>query len=370
MNVTLSELRAKTNICLGIAGWKRPFFTSVLGGKVSYVALSQWEKAVRACVEQGRQARIICWASSKPLHLEKVCSMLAIELIYVEDGFIRSSGLGIKLNYPASLTFSREGFHYDPKQQSTLETMLLDAEVTDQDRATGRKLLKTLYESRVSKYNLVGGKSVWPTKKTGKKILVIGQVSDDASMVHGAPGIGGNIGLIQRVFNEETARDPHCSIVYRPHPDVSSGQRNGEVPVSITHAMCDFVSTDSDLTTLIDLADEVHVATSQTGLDALVRGKTVVCHGQPFYAGWGLTVDRNPVNRRTRSRTLEELLFITMIEYPVYFDPWTYEESDVFKTIQHIQSGKPWPQAHKVMTTGMKIRRLLGIKVQKKVQIA
>ena len=31
--------------------------------------------------------------------------------------------------------------------------------------------------------------------------------------------------------------------------------------------------------------------TSLTGFDALLRGKRVVTHGLPFYAGWGLTTD-------------------------------------------------------------------------------
>ena len=35
--------------------------------------------------------------------------------------------------------------------------------------------------------------------------------------------------------------------------------------------------------------------TSLAGFEALLRGKPVTTHGQPFYAGWGLTEDICPV---------------------------------------------------------------------------
>jgi capsular polysaccharide export protein len=47
----------------------------------------------------------------------------------------------------------------------------------------------------------------------------------------------------------------------------------------------------------------------------------VTTHGQPFYAGWGLTEDCCPVPRRTRRRSLDELVAASLILYPVYLDP-------------------------------------------------
>ena len=52
--------------------------------------------------------------------------------------------------------------------------------------------------------------------------------------------------------------------------------------------------------------------------EALLRGKTVVCHGQPFYAGWGLTTDRVATERRGRGLSLDELVAGTLLLYPVY----------------------------------------------------
>jgi capsular polysaccharide export protein len=62
----------------------------------------------------------------------------------------------------------------------------------------------------------------------------------------------------------------------------------------------------------------MHVLTSLAGFEALLRGKAVTCHGQPFYAGWGLTTDRIPHPRRQRTLQLDELVAATLILYPIY----------------------------------------------------
>lgn len=53
-----------------------------------------------------------------------------------------------------------------------------------------------------------------------------------------------------------------------------------------------------------------------------MRGKQVTVHGMPFYAGWGLTIDRGLVpSRRTARRTLDELVAAALLQYPRYLDP-------------------------------------------------
>ncbi len=52
-----------------------------------------------------------------------------------------------------------------------------------------------------------------------------------------------------------------------------------------------------------------------------MRSKHVVTHGTPFYAGWGLTEDMTSVSRRTRSRSLDELVYIALVAYCRYIEP-------------------------------------------------
>ena len=55
-----------------------------------------------------------------------------------------------------------------------------------------------------------------------------------------------------------------------------------------------------------------------------MRGKKVSVHGAPFYAGWGLTTDLGEVPaRRTRRRSLDELVAAALLLYPRYLAPAT-----------------------------------------------
>ena len=80
-----------------------------------------------------------------------------------------------------------------------------------------------------------------------------------------------------------------------------------------------------DIISWIEAVDEVHTLTSTVGFEALMRNKPVFTYGLPFYAGWGLTQDWLDCERRTATRTLEELVYAVLIEYPTYLNPKTGE---------------------------------------------
>jgi capsular polysaccharide export protein len=83
-------------------------------------------------------------------------------------------------------------------------------------------------------------------------------------------------------------------------------------------AHCDEVVVDAGMDGLLKQVDEVHVLTSLAGFEALLRGRAVTTWGCPFYAGWGLTTDALQLERRTRRRTLDELVAAVLILYPTY----------------------------------------------------
>ena len=74
---------------------------------------------------------------------------------------------------------------------------------------------------------------------------------------------------------------------------------------------------------LFEISDRVAVFTSLGGFEALLRNLPVSCYGFPFYYGWGLTDDKFEdkliSKRRNRKLSIEELVFIALIEYPYYF---------------------------------------------------
>jgi len=95
---------------------------------------------------------------------------------------------------------------------------------------------------------------------------------------------------------------------------------------------------------MIEAVDEVHVNTSLAGFEAILRGKKVVTHGQPFYAGWGLTVDRDPPTRRGRQLSLDELVAGSLIRYPLYRSASSGQPCAVEQVVDELARGLRGPR--------------------------
>jgi capsular polysaccharide export protein len=243
-----------------------------------------------------------------------------VPLVRVEDGFVRSVGLGSNLVPPASVTVDRRGIHYDPSRPSDLEDLLADADFPQALLARAERLRETIISAGISKYGN-GAAHAFPPRQIGRRlVLVPGQVEDDMSVRLGGGGLSSNLDLLRRV----RALEPESEIWFRPHPDVDAGHRKGAVRDSDALEHADRIVRGGGMASLLDQVDAVHVLTSLTGFEALLRRRDVTCHGVPFYAGWGLTRDLAKVpDRRGRRLTLDELIAAVLIVYPRYLDPVT-----------------------------------------------
>jgi len=298
------------HVALGMRLWKRGRLQQVFGREKPLIFTESPAAAVQTARHTGRG--ILVWAGKEPADLP------ADILVHrVEDGFLRSRGLGAELVPPLSLVTDDLGIYYDPTRESRLERLIQTPIATDQKTRVDA-LIKTLISARLSKYNLSGAAVDLPV---GHRILVPGQVEDDASVRLGAANVRTNLDLLRaarRAF-------PDGVIIYKPHPDVEAGLRPGIVSVNDLNVLADFVAIKADPIALIDACDRVITITSLLGFEALLRGKAVACLGAPFYAGWGLTDDLGPIpNRRTNCLPrpdLAQLAYATLIAYPRYFDP-------------------------------------------------
>lgn len=236
----------------------------------------------------------------------------------VEDGFLRSRGLGAELVPPLSLVCDDLGIYYDPTRPSRLEQLIAErATLRPDQEARAEALIQTLIDAGLSKYNLGG---TGPDLSAGHRILVPGQVEDDASIRLGAGQINTNLALLQKV----RAKNPDAVIVYKPHPDVEAGLRPGAVAPKDLEGVADMAVAGTDPALLLQEVQEVWTMTSLLGFEALLRGVPVTTTGAPFYAGWGLTQDlgASPARRSARP-TLAGLVHATLIDYPRYRDPLT-----------------------------------------------
>ena len=227
---------------------------------------------------------------------------------------MRSVGLGADLVVPLSLVLDSRGIYYDASRPSDLEVLLETAELPDDLIGRAIRLRLRLVALKLSKYNV--GHSQRLDLPAGRRIILVpGQVETDASIRCGSPQLKTNAQLLAAV----RAANPDAFLVYKPHPDVLAGGRQGSLGGDAP--LFDLEVRDLAMPELLEQVDEVHTLTSLTGFEALLRGLKVVTYGMPFYAGWGLTRDRLRCARRTRFRSLDELVAATLILYPVYVDP-------------------------------------------------
>lgn len=236
-------------------------------------------------------------------------------LTRVEDGFVRSKSLGAALVPPLSLVTDDLGIYYNPARPSRLEKWITArATLRPDQQQRAARLIRSLTDAGLSKYNTGRPPEALPD---GHRILVCGQVGDDASIRTGTSDITSNQALLDAV----RAAHPEAMILFKPHPDVEAGLREGALT---DPTAADYIIAGTDPAALLAQVHEVHTMTSLMGFEALLRGVPVTTYGAPFYAGWGLTTDRSDVPPRRRATpTLEGLVHAALIDYPRYFDPKT-----------------------------------------------
>lgn len=253
------------------------------------------------------------------------------DAVRVEDGFLRSRGLGAELVPPVSLVTDDLGIYYDPSRPSRLEKLIQSRRTMRPDQILrADRLMTALTRDGLSKYNLGGAV---PDLPTGPRVLVVGQVEDDASIRTGAGDIATNRALLEAA----RAAHPDATLIYKPHPDVEAGLRTGAFDAS---DIADIVADRSDITALLGAVDMLWTMTSLAGFEALLRGVEVVTTGAPFYAGWGLTRDLGAVPpRRREDISLPGLVHATLIDYPRYFDPVTRLPCPVEVVVERLAKG-------------------------------
>ncbi|MDF1853914.1 capsular polysaccharide biosynthesis protein [Pseudooceanicola sp.] len=303
-------------VASGMRLWKRPVLQAFFGR----------QQRVRFADRPAPPRRWMCWASR---------AAEVGRFVRVEDGFLRSRGLGARLVPPLSLVLDDLGIYYDPSGESRLERLIAQrARLRPEQQARAEALIDRLVGLGLSKYNLGGA---LPDLPIGRRVLVPGQVEDDASIRRGAGAVASNLALLRAARQA----NPDAVILFKPHPDVEAGLRPGAVDPESLQGLADAVLTGTDPAALLDQIDEVWTMTSLIGFEALLRGKRVVTTGAPFYAGWGLTRDLGDVPPRRRARvSLAGLAHATLIDYPRYRDPVSGLPCPVELVVDRLASGK------------------------------
>lgn len=295
----------------GFSRWKRRTAQAFFGGSDNRVEFRRRFVAPPAAAN----SRVCVWGVRDPKGFEARCRALGHLFGRVEDGFVRSVGLGSDLIAAGSLVLDTVGIYYDAGRASQLEELLAQSDFSVAEKQRAAALRRNIVERGLSKYNLGGAAVDIQTAAGGRRVvLVAGQVPDDASTRLGAGDLTTMGDLVEAVRQNK----PDAFLVYKEHPDIVSGNRPGHGQAEMIARHADLVLTGGDITALIATSDEIHVLSSLTGFEALLRERPVVCWGKPFYAGWGLTSDMSPIPRRTRKLELDALVAGALIAYPRY----------------------------------------------------
>lgn len=294
---------------LGFSRWKRPIARAFLQGSTDISFLRRERQ-----LDPGTAVAVWGRRPAPPLATGPV--------LRIEDGFLRSVGLGADLTRPVSWVIDDLGIYFDATRPSRLEQLLRTQVFDDALCARAADLRTTILNAGLTKYNV--GTGTWKRPVGARRVVLVpGQVESDASIQWGAADIRTNAALLQAV----RAAEPDAWLVYKPHPDVVAGLRqtgaSWQAECERLRAHCDEIVTEVPMHGLLTQVDAVHTLTSLTGFEALLRGCPVTTWGMPFYAGWGLTDDRvaadHPARqRRRRTLRLDELVAATLILYPTY----------------------------------------------------
>lgn len=326
---------ARQYTCVGITPWKKRYLDRYLQrADFTHRHMSATDLLKSADQESHDQQGVLVWGKKAANSaLEQVLKNRRVARM--EDGFLRSVGLGSNFTAPRSLVIDDLGIYFDATQPSRLEQLLQHHQCTASEVERAEKLMEMLLENRITKYEIAANDddSHADYYRDKKVKLVVGQVDGDASLRYGTADIDSNLSLIEAV----RSNNPDAVIVYKPHPDVVSGNRSDGIDNnSKVLSTCDHIETRLPIHTVMYLCEEIHTMTSLAGMEALLMGKKVVTYGMPFYAGWGLTSDRCEFERRSKKLTIQELVYISYILYPSYLDVESGEFTSAEKTIESL----------------------------------
>ncbi len=278
---------------------------------------------------------VLSWGGRAPAEVaDGIARFRRLPHWHLEDGFLRSMGLGKSGAIPLSIVIDDLGLPVDASRHSRLERLI---EGAGEAGELGRTIREQIVLNKLSKYNHLPHRSPHIERTTKRRILLVDQVVGDVSV---GRALGSKVSF-EKMLVDALATDAQCLI--RTHPDVMAGLRKGYLTNDASNSDAILVGDEVSVASILEVVDEVWTVSSQFGFDALMRGIPVRCYAAPFYAGWGVTEDHFGVytkaalaGRRTKRRTVDQIAAAAFSLYPTYRDPADWQEIDVFRAIELI----------------------------------
>jgi len=263
---------------------------------------------------------------------------LGKQLIYVEDGFLRSKDIGLSGETGLSIILDSKTAYYDASKPSQLEDLLNSKNtLTFKQIGRAKKLIHDITQYRLSKYNHAPDVQLEIGGSGTKKILLIDQRYGDMSVEAGLA----NPKSFQKMLLTAINDYPEYEILIKRHPDAMSGGKRSyfdDKNIGFTKGMerVHLIDYEVNPHSLFDLVEKVFCVTSGMGFEALLRGKEVHTFGMPFYAGWGLTQDILTCSRRTMQRNIQDVFHYSYIVLSRYVNPISHKGGEIENVIEYL----------------------------------
>lgn len=290
-----------------------PHLPAMLGGPVRH-GLLPWD------------ATLLAWGDRRPARAAAILARLGRRpLVRLEDGFLRSVGLGKAGAPTVAVLVDRTGMHFDARHPSDIEALINRAGNTPTRLDRSRALLETIRRERLDKYNLPATSGHAPVDDA---ILLIDQVAGDRSIA----GAGADRSTFLAMLAEAITTHGASSIVVKTHPDVINGFAAGNLTEAAARHGIRLIDSQLPVDDLAGRVRAIWTVSSTMGFEALMRGIPVTTFGMPFYAGWGLSDDRAEgrvarlAGQRRQARPhLHDMVAAVFLDYTRYGNPWTGE---------------------------------------------
>jgi len=238
-----------------------------------------------------------------------------LPFISLEDGYLRSVGLGKAGSPSYSFVLDDFGTYYDCSSTNRLEAWLNSPKpVPEEARTTVDSALTRIRDLGLTKYNGLPRLPLDRFEPDREHVLVVDQVAGDLSLRHGGAESLKLADMVQAAHQDH----PDAVIWIKAHPDSAAGYGRGLNNDDIASAR--FITELCDPIALLEPFCHIYVGTSLLGFEAVLRNLPVTCFGQPFYSGWGFTDDRLSPDRRDRRRSADEVFAAAYVGYSHYVD--------------------------------------------------
>jgi capsular polysaccharide export protein len=264
-----------------------------------------------------------------------------IPILFVEGGFINTvampsdGSVPLCYRYNTSFLIDDIGLYFCSLKPSRLEVMLNSNRLlSEQQFNRARKLIETIILQRLTKYNhqAIFNPNLGSAGRT--KVLVVDQARHDRSIDLGRASSA----TFEEMLEAAVRENPDADIFIKIHPEqatfgsISAGHYCGIKEQKNIRLIREAINPIS----LIQCVDKVYVVTSQMGMESLLCGKETHVFGVPFYSHWGLTIDRQEYANRKRTRSIEELFYITYLHYCRYVNPTTKKECEIEDVLDYL----------------------------------